>query len=127
MQNQLVIIISRGKGNSSLVPCTCSTRMRRATRIGLSFLNIYNSKGTQKAELASTRKLPSFFSPCPASTLIRTPSESGFSAYLLITRTSNEKFMFDRFLKGIFIVPLLGIFMILVPDRLSSSSLRQMI
>ena len=35
--------------------------------------------------------------------------------------------MFEQFLKGIFMVPLLGIFIILVPVLLSSSSLRQMI
>jgi len=35
--------------------------------------------------------------------------------------------MFEQFLKGIFIVPLLGIFIILIPVRLSYSSFRHMI
>jgi hypothetical protein len=55
-----VIIISSGKGKSSLVPCTCSTSTLLATRIGLSLRNIYSYRGTQKAELASTLRLGSF-------------------------------------------------------------------
>jgi hypothetical protein len=56
-------MISRGKGKSSLVPCTCSTRIRLATRIVLSFLNISSYSCTQKAELASTRRMRSFGLP----------------------------------------------------------------
>jgi hypothetical protein len=86
----------------------------------------------QKVELASTRRLGSL--PLLLSsggwlgrTLILTPSASGLSSYFPTIFTSKEKLMFEQFLKGIFMVPLLGIFIILVPVRLSSSSLRQMI
>jgi hypothetical protein len=34
---------------------------------------------------------------------------------------SKEKFMFEQFLNGIFIIPLLGIFIMRAPDCLSSS------
>ena len=119
------MMISRGKGKRSLVPCTCSNRIRLATRIGLSFLSISKDKWTKKAELASTLKLASlglFFSYWTISwgkTLILTPSASGLSSYLPMILTSNEKLMFEQFLKGIFIDCLLGIFIILAPERLS--------
>ena len=129
---QPVIMISRGKGKSSLVPCTCSTRILLAILIGLSFFSIYRSRCTQNVELASTRRLGSF--PFAFSsggwfrrTFTFTPSVSGFYISLPTILTSNEKLMFEQFLNGIFIVPLLGILIILVPDLLSSSSFRQMI
>lgn len=125
------MIISRGKGKRSLVPWTCRTRMRLATRIVLSFLNISNYNCTQKAELASTRKMRSLGLPyggaCWWSTLIRTPSASGFSRSLPTILTSKEKLMLEQFLKGIFMIPLLGILIIFTPVALSSSSFRQTI
>jgi hypothetical protein len=127
------MIISRGKGKRSLVPCTCSNSIRLATRIGLSFFSISNDKWTKKAELASTRKLAYFalfFSYGLISwdkTLILTPSASGLSIYLPIILTSNEKLIFEQFLKGIFIDCLLGIFMILAPERLSYNYFKQTI
>jgi len=41
--------------------------------------------------------------------------------------TSNEKLMFEQFLNGIFIDCLLGIFIILAPERLSYSYFKQTI
>jgi len=40
--NHEEIMISSGKGKSNLVPCTCKTKILLATRIELSFLNIYS-------------------------------------------------------------------------------------
>jgi hypothetical protein len=125
-------MISRGKGNNRRVPCTCNTRILLATRMGLSFLSISRSRCTQKVELAYTLMVGYF--PFPFSsgrgregrTLILTPSVSGLSISRPTILTSNEKLMLEQFLKGIFMDPLLGILMILVPERLSSNSLRQM-
>lgn len=130
--SQPVIMIYKGKGKSNLVPCTWRTKILRAILIGLSFFNIYKSKCTQNVEFASTLKLGSFpllFSSIGwfKRTLTLTPSESGLSIYLLTILTSNEKLIFELFLKGIFIWPLLGIFIIFVPDLLSYNSLRHMI
>jgi len=124
------MIIYKGKGKSNFVPWTWSTRILLAIRIGLSFLNIYNSSWTQKAEFASTRRIKSFilfYWAGKCKTFIFTPSLSGLSKSRPTIFTSKEKFMFEQFLKGIFMMPLLGIFMILTPDFLSYSSLRQMI
>ena len=132
MNYHRVMMIYSGKGNSRRVPCTCSTSMRRATLIGLSFFSISSDKCTKKAEFASTRKLASFgllfySTTSLAKTLILTPSASGLSSSLPMTLTSKEKLMFEQFLKGIFIDCLLGIFIIFAPDLLSSSSFRHTI
>lgn len=126
------MIISKGNGNSKRVPCTWSTKIRRAILMGLSFFSISKSMWTQNVELASTLKIgsfPLFFYSGGwfGSIFILTPSASGLSSYLPTIFTSKEKLIFEQFLKGIFMVPLLGIFIIFVPDRLSYSSLRQMI
>ena len=124
------MIIYKGKGNSNFVPWTCRTKILLAILIGLSFLNIYNYSWTQKAEFASTRRIRSFilfYRTGRWRTFIFTPSLSGLSISRPTIFTSNEKFIFEQFLKGIFIIPLLGILIILTPDFLSSNSLRQII
>lgn len=47
--------------------------------------------------------------------LKRTPSESGLVSSLDKSFTSKKKFIFEQFLKGMFIVPLEGILIILNP------------
>jgi len=124
------MIIYKGNGNSNFVPWTCNTKILLAILIGLSFLNIYNSSCTQKAELASTRRIISFtlfYWTGIWSTFILTPSLSGLSISRPIILTSNEKFIFEQFLKGIFIIPLLGILIIFTPDFLSYNSFKQII
>lgn len=116
---------SRGKVKKSFVPCTCMIRSLLAILIDPSFFNKSNIKLTKNVEFASTFKIVFYFFNLSSSifgwfgllvvTRSLTPSESGLASSLESSFTSKKKLMLEQFLKGMFIAPLEGIFIILNP------------
>lgn len=115
---------SKGKVKNNFVPCTCIIRSLLAIRIDPSFFRSSKFKVTKNVKFASTLIIVFYFLPLSSSfgwfglpVAIRslTPSESGFVSSLDKSLTSKKKLIFEQFLKGMFIVPFDGIFMILNP------------
>lgn len=114
-----------GKGKNSLVPWTCKRRILLATRIEPSFFNNSNYNVMQNVEFASTLimklYLPFYlfstnFGPGWFGIIFSlTPSESGFYWSFPSSFNSKKKLIFELFLKGIFIIFLLGILTTLRP------------